>query len=981
MTTPLDLGSPVSAALEADLREWVRRHGIVPWLDLDDHYTAFVDRLIARRAAGRLPDMAVYAFRGSYLTLLLELETLGGATEKPKVIIHLPGFNEERVRQSPLYGLYAAGARYRKALPTLITEAAAGHVPPDQIDAFTGQPDLTLAAADAWLAAQRNRESSTLATQLQALSPSALVDDLLANGYVAQQLITGHMAQTLLGQQLAAWLGLPVTWFQALQLPQSPRPADVAYAIAGWAQAVEYLHDLRRPSKSPLLVAARELPRSVIDHCRALARHLRNHHAAFYRRTADELEVLLGDEVEIVQATDLGAIDTFRFEEAQVLTAALAALQTADWAAAHGWATPRVDPNADDGSFWLRNDPARQAVWQLVHAAAQLGRALVAAAAPLPTTGHAEAIAHYARYGTAVDQAHRHLEQRRVELLYPQLPAFETVRAALDGVRGHWQRWADDWARAFNTLCRAHGFLPDPIYQQRLLFDEVVRPLTQEAGTTAYFVIDAFRYEMGEELYRQLADTAASTVKLNARLAELPTVTAVGMNVLAPVVTNGRLTPVLQQGATGSRINGFTTGEFRVHDPDSRKRAIHDRVGGTTAPLLTLEAVINRESDSLKRTIAQARLVIVHSQEIDHAGEQEVGPTVFNSVMQQLRAAWHLLREAGVRRFVFTADHGFLLLNESSATVQAYGRKIDPLRRHVLAPVAAERAGEVRVALSDLGYTMSGDGATTAADAGAFGARYLIFPESTAVFNTGRKRTGYAHGGNSLQERLIPVLTIVHRAAAGGNQLAYAISARALEGVADMHSLAIRVELTAQQALDFGSPRTLEVALRVPEESAIQVELVQTRGNARLGSGAILAPIGEEFEIFFRLSGRTESRVRVEVHHPSALATVTAATTSERFAVTAARSSVAVSTADEAAATTAPVRNESWLEQLPAGGIRQLFAHLVAHGAVTETEATTMLGSGRAVRQFSIRFEEYARQAPFGVRIETVAGVKRYVRV
>jgi hypothetical protein len=66
---------------------------------------------------------------------------------------------------------------------------------------------------------------------------------------------------------------------------------------------------------------------------------------------------------------------------------------------------------------------------------------------------------------------------------------------------------------------------------------------------------------------------------------------------------------------------------------------------------------------------------------------------------------------------------------------------------------------------------------------------------------------------------------------------------------------------------------------------------------------------------------------------------------------------------------------------LPLGGVRQLFAHLAAHGAVTEAEATAMLGSSRAVRQFSIRFEEYARQAPFAVRIETVAGVKRYVSI
>ncbi len=46
--------------------------------------------------------------------------------------------------------------------------------------------------------------------------------------------------------------------------------------------------------------------------------------------------------------------------------------------------------------------------------------------------------------------------------------------------------------------------------------------MTQEPGTTALFVVDAFRFEMGEELYRQLAGESATTVHLKARLAELP---------------------------------------------------------------------------------------------------------------------------------------------------------------------------------------------------------------------------------------------------------------------------------------------------------------------------------------------------------------------------------------------------------------------------------------------------------------------------
>jgi hypothetical protein len=57
-----------------------------------------------------------------------------------------------------------------------------------------------------------------------------------------------------------------------------------------------------------------------------------------------------------------------------------------------------------------------------------------------------------------------------------------------------------------------------------------------------------------------------------------------------------------------------------------------------------------------------------------------------------------------------------------------------------------------------------------------------------------------------------------------------------------------------------------------------------------------------------------------------------------------------------------------------------VFEHLAAHGAVTEVEAAGMLGGPRGARRFAVRFEEYAQKAPFGVRIDVVAGAKRYVR-
>jgi len=69
-----------------------------------------------------------------------------------------------------------------------------------------------------------------------------------------------------------------------------------------------------------------------------------------------------------------------------------------------------------------------------------------------------------------------------------------------------------------------------------------------------------------------------------------------------------------------------------------------------------------------------------------------------------------------------------------------------------------------------------------------------------------------------------------------------------------------------------------------------------------------------------------------------------------------------------------------WLVDLPAGGVRRLFAHLAQWGSVGEVEATAMLGSPSKLRRFSRKLEGYTEAAPFGVRVEVTGGGKRYVR-
>ena len=83
--TPTAFG-PVSAFLEADLRRFIQRNGIALWLDAENQYSAFVDRLAALRARGELP-YEVRAFRGSHVELMFDLETIASGVDRGQLLV------------------------------------------------------------------------------------------------------------------------------------------------------------------------------------------------------------------------------------------------------------------------------------------------------------------------------------------------------------------------------------------------------------------------------------------------------------------------------------------------------------------------------------------------------------------------------------------------------------------------------------------------------------------------------------------------------------------------------------------------------------------------------------------------------------------------------------------------------------------------------------------------------------------------------
>ena len=947
----------ITSVLEEEVKEKLRNYGIVVWLDKDGHYSRYVDELSDRYQQGDF-FAPVIPFRGSYLEMLFALEPYGNGEDPDRLLIHMPGHTEESIRKTPILELYRAGFRYRRALDTLIREAATGKVTPAQIEDYLSQGVVDLPAAEQWLESALAQPQDDLSHYLHNLKPEWVLDGLLTAETTFKDRFDRDATLSVLADYLYRQTGMDQA-FQAFYLQDAPLTfTQLSEVFAAWLMSVEYVHDLTRSPHLDELKPLKNLSIPLKRTCDQLINHLRQRHPNLYESNARDVETRLEAELSSISPEDLGKIDTFYREETAVLEGAIQALLLSRWDVACQWSQHRLETN----SFWIGRDRPRRLEWTLIRDAATLGSTIQKIGACLESCHTLrEAIEAYTQWGYEVDRAHRRFEQQRSKILDTSFPHFNQLRDIGDKLRELYRSWADTLAENFAQICETEGFLPDDDLQQRTLYDQVIHPLTQSDAKVAFFLIDAFRYEMATELIEEL-EGSGTTVTLKARYAELPTITAVGMNVLAPVSRSGRLTLANKDG-----FKGFKTGEYTVRTPDDRVKAMGDRSVGSVSNgrrrvrKLTLSDVCDRSTDSLKRGCADADLIVVHSKEIDDAGEANAGLITFEDYLRQLKSAWGHLKSIGVNEFVFTADHGFLLQDQTPQMLK-WGTVRDPQRRYALYPHPSHEADKVTVSLNSLGYDGQ-DG-------------YLLFPRSTAVFVTGNAGATFVHGGNSLQERVIPVLTVSHRYQSALKLTKYLIEAEAKQELLGFSRVQVRVKpaSSAQGILSFaGGTKLINLALRVRDRPDITIQIKDAPG-ATVNNQQVKVELDKDWlEILFDLTGPNDDRVRVEIYHPDALEDVEPAMPVTYFRVSGSRP---VEETPPAKAS----NHADWQDSFADQSICNVFVHIQQHGAITEPELNQMLGTSRNVRRFSLAFEDYLKLVPFSVRIEASTSGKRYVK-
>src|SRR5690606_36406280 len=445
-----------------------------------------------------------------------------------------------------------------------------------------------------------------------------------------------------------------------------------------------------------------------------------------YMPIADNLEEQLRLSKIGVAPQHLGSIDTFRFEERALLRycGELIASKKFDEAL-------RIISDREH-SFWVDREITRKTHWDACRYMAELGALAMQVRsevrnAPADARGWIDA---YVRDWYRLDLAHRRLESR-VRLLEddPDERAIGIVRREYEDVC---HAMAVGFALAME---KAHWATPGVLHQTQV-FSEVV---SSQPKPVAYFLVDAMRFEMGAELATTLPKT--SEVSLRPATPALPSITPIGMAALLPGASCS-FKIADQKGAFGAKIDDNFLGDL-----NSRKRHAAARIPSSVD--MTLEEVLGLTKGKLQKKIEGAHVVIVRSQDIDLVGESGLyhARQVMDSVIGNLARAIGKLAKVGVERAVVSADHGHLFgsdRDESMRIDSPGGETVDLHRRCWVGRGGATPPGCIRVPAAQLGYASDLE---------------LVFPTGAGVFRAGGD-LAFHHGGPSLQELVIPVLTV-----------------------------------------------------------------------------------------------------------------------------------------------------------------------------------------------------------------------------
>jgi hypothetical protein len=720
---------PLHDYVAHQVAEHLKARSVVVWYDPRQEFIPFVDELRGGPSAGASPiDVMVsdapatlIQYNDSMFEVRAVVEPLVSGERPGPTLIYVAGVTIEPTG-SVLMELEKAGERYETQLKRLARNLLRQQYTDGVIDDLMAPEAVTY--EDLARAAEPRGDGGEPSILKAIYHDVPARDDLLA-----AWLASDARDEDIVDKKGSGELAKLVQSRIGLALDKSEPVAKLRRITARYLLVGEFRDDLK--AEPPAVVAAVPAARTKpdVEGIRAITQRLRSSHPDAYASLADDVEAELGLATAPIVADALGATDTFRFEERAVRVHVEDLIAEGRYDEADSLIMER------ERSFWLDRDPGRRAQWEACRMMSGLGR-IAAEVLDAAASVHGDADDWIRRYADRADGWYRlDQAQRRLETWVASLddePAERTVglmrQAHEDASRLLAERFVASLAKGGWATATDH---------QTRVYADAVQPSPKPV---AYFLVDAMRYEMGVEFIDRLPTSAETAIR--PAIAALPSITPIGMAALMPGAA-ASFDVIDANGKLGARIDGTF-----LPDLTARRAFAQTRVPGLVD--MTLAELLGTSNAKLVTRFKDAQVIVVRSQEIDAAGEGGFyqARRTMDTVIDDLVRATRRLGAVGVQHAVVSADHGHLFpsgeRDEAQRVDDPGGGKVDLHRRVWIGRGGKTPPGCVRVSAAALGNDSDLD---------------LVFPPATAVFKAGGD-LAFHHGGPTLQELVIPVVTI-----------------------------------------------------------------------------------------------------------------------------------------------------------------------------------------------------------------------------
>ncbi|WP_404326441.1 PglZ domain-containing protein [Cobetia sp. UIB-001] len=600
----------------------------------------------------------------------------------------------------------------------------------------------------------------------------------------------------------------------------------------------EFVFDL--PETLPEALAdiprAEERVRPIIE---GLCDTLRNDRRTqdLYIEKAEEIEHDLNLPDRCQALGDLGIRDTFPFEERTFLLQAMMAFDEGNIERV------RAIMAQHERSVWTAQGESREK-WYLVDAAASLVK--VCEDLELRLAEHAESLETLVKFYVGslreVDRLHREFEQAVSDFVWQDTRG--EMASLIQRSRKRYAKVAEAAQQCFMRLVKKTGWPLAGMLANTQVFDRLVAPqLKQNGYRVAYFMVDALRYELGVALEKQLAEDG--TIEMQPAMAQMPSVTPVGMASLLPGADDS-LRLEKSEGGLMPQLGGKP-----VATVPQRMEAFRRRYGQRFAELRLEDFVRNKGPEIDPET----DLLVLRSVEIDSHFENhpETAPAEITNALKRIRMAVHRLIASGFHEVVIVTDHGFFMNSHAGAGDVATKPHGDWLIVHD------------RCALGD----GSADDHHLVMDTELLGMRTnanrLAAPLTMAPYRSGLQ---YFHGGLSLQECVVPVIRMQLKSHEQPSVKQASVCIGYKQGATRITTRVPVIDVAVEAADMFSSEGSYEILLEAHDKKGNVVGEARATGPVNPATGTLSLQPGQSVKVNIKMQMEFEGKFKVKALDP-----------------------------------------------------------------------------------------------------------------